>query len=130
MGNFEHLPDGSDARNRLFAEGPDAVADGSQQLAVNVNRTTAHTRDYACVLRLSAFQAGEDHVLPGAEGVVEQAENLDAHRLRLRAFKNGVSYAVQAAMHLVYRVKPGCRWRRSGGQGRGGGLRHKRRSGQ
>src|ERR1700761_2241844 len=70
---LKHLADGGNARNRLFAEGSDAVADGPEQLAVNVNRAAAHTRNNAGVFGLGALKPGKDHVLTGAESVMEKA---------------------------------------------------------
>jgi hypothetical protein len=46
------------------------------------------------------MEASEDHVLAGAEGVLEEAEDLDLHGLGLSALENGVGDARLAGVEL------------------------------
>ena len=67
------------------------------------------------------MKTAEDHVLAGAEGVFEDAEDLDVHGLGSGAFKDGVGDAHLAAMELGLWIDAGRAGGRKGGRlGKGG----------
>jgi hypothetical protein len=45
-------------------------------------------------------EAGQDHVLIGAEHIFEDAENFHVHGFGLGAFKDRVGHAMEATVHF------------------------------
>ena len=117
VADVEHLLDGGDAGDRLFAELANAVAERTEEAAIDVDGAAAHAGDDAGVLGLGAVEAGEDHVLAGASAPVEEAEDFDIHGLGLGAFKDGPGGAVEAAVDFREGEDSGA-----GGRGASGGL--------
>ena len=116
---LEHLFNRRDAGDRFLAELADAIGERAEQLAVDIDRAAAHAGNHPRVFGLGADEPGEDHVLSGTEGVVQQAEDFDLHRFGLGALKDGIGDAAKAAVHLAERKNPG-----GGGGRRGGGQRN------
>ncbi len=86
-GRVHHLLKGSDSGDGVLGERK-CVGDGSDELPVHVDRTSAHARDDAGVRERAAFELREDHVLVRAV-IPEHAEDddlegLDASRRRRR----------------------------------------------
>ena len=63
---FHHLLERRHARDRVFGKLP-GEGDGPHQLAVNVDRTAAHSLNDARVLQVAAGQSAEDHVAAGID---------------------------------------------------------------
>ena len=105
VADLEHLLDGSDAGDRILGELADAVAESADQLAVDVDGAAAHAGDDASVLRLFAVQASEDHVLAGADGILQHAKDFDVHGFGRYALEDGVSDAAESAVNFSKREK-------------------------
>ncbi len=82
IADLKHLLDGRDAGDGLFGELTDAVRKRTGQLAVNVDRASAHAFDDSRVLGFVAVQASEDEVLARTSRAAQNAKNLDLHGLR------------------------------------------------
>ena len=80
--HLQHLLNGSDAGDRFLAEFADAESERAEQLVADINRTAAHSRHHACVLRLGAVEPDKNHVLAGTADAAQNAQNLDFHRFR------------------------------------------------
>src|SRR3989442_972095 len=68
---LHHVGDRRDAGDRLFRERAESIGERADQLAADVDRAAAHARDDARVLHLLAVQPGDDHVLLGSDGVLQ-----------------------------------------------------------
>src|SRR5262249_3335565 len=100
--DLQHLRNGRNARDRLFGEGTNAVADCAQHFAVDIHGAAAHSGDHAGELRLLAPQADQDQVALWAHHVFEPAHHLDLHSLRLSSLEHRVSDAFHAGANLIH----------------------------
>ena len=113
-GYFQHIGDGGDAADGVFAKGP-AVGNRADQAAVYINRTAAHTRDHACVLQRTTGETGQDPVHMRFAHRFHHAEDLDLKGVDLGSLKGRQPITAHTATQVV-------------GFHDGDGLRAKRRS--
>ena len=102
LADLQHVGDRSDPGDRFLGELANAECQRPQQLPIHVDGAAAHARDHPAVFGLLTPQAHQDDVALGAVHVPEHTQDLDLHRLRLRALEYGVSYALHAGTHLVH----------------------------
>ena len=115
---LHHVGDRRDAGDRLLGERAEAIGDRADQLAIDVDRAAAHARDDARVLHLVTVQPGDDHVLLGSDGVLQDAEDLDVELLESVPFEHGPGRALHPRTDLFERQegdRSRGRRRRSGG---------------
>jgi len=117
--DFQHVGDGSDASDGLFAELSDAVGECAEQAALDVDRATAHAGDDAGEFGFLAVETGEDHVFAGAACPTEDTEDFDIHGFGDGALKDGPGYAAESAMDLGQGEDADRGGRRSGEGGLG-----------
>ena len=110
----QHLGNGGDAGDGFLAELTYSVRQCAQQLAVDVNGAAAHPGNHAGVLWFGALETGQDHILIGAENILEHPEDLHVHGFGFGAFKDCIGHAMEATMDLRQRKDAG---------GGGGGWR-------
>ena len=101
IGTGDHLLDGLDAGDRLFGEG-ESQRHGSEQFAVDIDWTSAHSLHYARLGERTAAQFREDDALLWRE-VLEDTEDLDLEFLDTVAFENGPANATQARADIFER---------------------------
>ena len=97
----EHLLDRLNTGDRFFGEGK-AQGNGSGELAIDVNRTSAHALHDASLFEWAATEFGEYDGLPWRE-VFEDTEDLDLEFFDLVPMKDGASDAVQTRMDIAER---------------------------
>ena len=119
VAHLQHLLDGRDAGDGIFAELADAIGERTQQPVANVNRAAAHARDHAGVFGLGAVELDEDHVVAGAARPTQNAQNLNLHRLGLGSGEDRPGGRGHAAAHLAEREEAAAGGRRSRGSGCG-----------
>ena len=95
----EHGFNGLDARYGLFGERK-AEGDGPQQLAVNVDRATAHALENAGLGQWAAAKPGEDDGLLWAE-ILEHAEDFDLELFDAVALEDGPADAAETGTHIL-----------------------------
>jgi hypothetical protein len=100
LDKFVHLAEGRDAGDRLLAEWP-GEGDGAKQLAVDVNRATAHAGDDAGLFEVGAAEAAQDHVAAWT-GVAQDADYLGVERIDFGPFDAGLSLAFHAGADFVH----------------------------
>jgi len=86
-----------------FSATPDLDRERSCQLAIEINRATAHAGDHAGVLGLGSVQANQDHVSLGPVHVAQHTQDFDFHGLGSHSLKHRISDAPHASMDLVDR---------------------------
>ena len=99
--NFQHIGNGRDPGNRLFGEFSDTEGQCPGQLAIEIDRTSAHSRDYAGVLHFLPVQPHQDDVSLWPVHVVKHAKNFHFHGLRFYPFEHGVSHSAHAGVNLA-----------------------------
>ncbi len=101
IGTGDHLLDGLDSGDRLLRKG-EPQRDSAEQLAVDIDWTSAHSLHHARFGERAAAQLREDDALLWRE-VLEDTEDLDLEFLDTVAFENGPANATQARADIFER---------------------------
>jgi hypothetical protein len=111
VAHLQHLRDGRDAGDGVFAELADAVGERAQQAVADVDRAAAHAGHYAGVLRLGAVQLGQNHVVAGAARPLRTPRISTCMGSGLLPVKTVQAVPVSPAMDLAQRKEAAARGR-------------------
>ena len=101
--DLQHLLDRRHARDRFLGELADAEGQRARQLAVEINRASAHARNHAGIFGLGAVQTDQDNVALGTVHVAHHAQNFHVHGFGFHALEHGERCASHAFVDLVER---------------------------
>ena len=101
--DLQHLLDRRHARDRFLRKLADAEGQRARQLAIEINRASAHARNHAGIFGLGAVQTDQDNVALGTVHVVHHAQNFHVHGLRLYALEHRKRGAFHAFVDLIER---------------------------
>src|SRR5690242_1083920 len=98
IGIGDHLLDGLNAGNRLLRKRK-AESDGSQQLAVNVDRATAHTLQHAGLLQRTSAKLRQDDCLLWAD-VLNYTEDFNLEFFDAVSFEDCAANTVKSRANI------------------------------
>src|SRR5512146_2464741 len=99
--DFEHFLDRRHTSNGFLRKFPNAVRDGADKFAVDVNRASAHSGNYTGEIGFCTVKANEDDVTFGPGHVAKNAKDLYAHGFGLNALEYGIGGPCHADFHLA-----------------------------
>jgi hypothetical protein len=125
--DFDEVGGGRETGVAHGLETLDLVAERAGEFAVDVERAAAHAGDGAHVLHARVGETAEDERFAGAEGVADDAGDLDREGLRRVALENRPDFAGRAGAEVGEREDRGVvGW--GGGKAEGGRLKAEKNS--
>ncbi len=101
--DLQHLLNRGHAGDRFFRELADAEGKRARQLAVEINRASAHTGNHAGIFRLGTMQPDQDNVALGSVHVAHHAQNFHVHGFRFHTLEHGKRGPFHAFVDLIER---------------------------
>ena len=98
-GAGDHLLDGLNSGNGLLGE-RETQSNSSEQLAINVDRASAHALGDACLGEGTTTEAGKNDRLLWT-GIRQDAEDLNLEFFDFSSAENSAAYAVHAGKHVL-----------------------------